>query len=214
MLKIKQFEFNHICVNTYILSDETCKALVIDPAFSTQSECDEFDEYIFEECLDIVEVVFTHPHADHLVGGACIYDKYRIVPKINSHSKDLVAVVSMQAAAIGFGDFKLCPLNYNLEEGENVCVGNMSFDVMYMPGHADGSVCLYSTSEKVLFTGDVLFRSSIGRTDFPTGDYDTLINNIKNRIFVLPDDVKIYPGHGCRTSVKFERNFNPFFKAN
>jgi len=211
MIKIHSFIFNQIEVNTYILFDETKQALVIDPAFYYQDEVEEFDEFISNNDLQLVDAVFTHPHSDHLAGGAYIEEKYKIIPRINSNSAMLINMVAHQADLIGFTNFKMPNLRYDLEEGAKIKFGNSFLNVMYMPGHADGSVCLYNLDEKILFTGDVLFRSSIGRTDFPTGDYNLLISNIKSRIFSMPDDVTVYPGHNAPTSVKFEKRFNPFF---
>ncbi|MDR2084700.1 MAG: MBL fold metallo-hydrolase [Bacteroidales bacterium] len=211
MLKIHSFIFNHIEVNTYVLYDETKQALVIDPAFYYPEETTVFDKFISDNDLQLVEAVFTHPHADHLAGGAHITEKYNVVPRINSNSAMLIKMIEQQADLIGFTNFKMPELKFDLEEGEIVKFGNSYLQVMYMPGHADGSVCLYNSKENILFTGDVIFRSSIGRTDFPTGDYELLTNNIKSRIFTLPEETTIYPGHNAPTTVKFEKRFNPFF---
>lgn len=211
MFKIQHFVFNQIQVNTYVLFDETRQALVIDPAFYYPEEIAAFDKFILDNDLQIVEVVFSHPHADHLAGGFYMGKKYNITPRINSHSAILVSMVEQQADLIGFSDFQMPKLKFDLEEGEIVKFGNSYLQVMYMPGHADGSVCFYNPDEKILFTGDVLFRSSIGRTDFPTGDYSLIINNIKSRIFTLPEETVVYPGHNASTTVKFEKRFNPFF---
>ncbi|MDL2227472.1 MBL fold metallo-hydrolase [Bacteroidales bacterium OttesenSCG-928-K03] len=211
MLQIQHFVFNHIQVNTYILFEETKQALVIDPAFYYPEEITLFDKFVSDNELQIVEVVFTHPHSDHLAGGAHIIEKYNIIPRINSNSALLLQTMEQQADLIGFTNFIMPQFKFDLEEGETLKFGNYFLNVMYMPGHADGSVCLYNPDEKILFTGDVLFRSSIGRTDFPTGDYELLINNIKSRIFTLPEDVTVYPGHNNPTTVKFEKRFNPFF---
>ncbi|MDD4142129.1 MAG: MBL fold metallo-hydrolase [Bacteroidales bacterium] len=213
MMTIQPMTFNHIQTNTFVLSDsDTLESIVIDPAFSEEAEQQYFDDYIKKNGLALREALFTHPHPDHLVGGKYIEETYGLIPRINSLSRQLIEELVPQACMIGFENFTLCDLNYDLEDGEAVTFGHYSLKVIYLPGHAEGSVCLYCEKEKVLFSGDALFRSSIGRTDFPTGDYDLLIKNIKEKIFTLPEDVYIFPGHGDRTSVKFEKRFNPFFR--
>ena len=112
--------------------------------------------------------------------------KYNVTPRINANSKCLLENIEEYTRAYGFDDFTFCKVDYNLEEGDEVGIDGYNMEIMYMPGHADGSVCLYNKETKELFTGDVIFRSSIGRTDFPTGNMQLLLDNISNRIFTLP----------------------------
>lgn len=208
---IKKFVFNPVQVNTYLIVNDKNEAIVIDPGCYFKHEQDEFSSYVDENNIKIVKILITHPHFDHLLGAGFMSKKYNVTPRINSNSKCLLENIEEYTRAYGFDDFTFCKVDYNLEEGDEVGIDGYNMEIMYMPGHADGSVCLYNKETKELFTGDVIFHSSIGRTDFPTGNMQLLLDNISNRIFTLPEDVIIYSGHGDRSSVKFEKRANPFF---
>lgn len=209
---IKKFVFNPVQVNTYVIVNDKKEAIVIDPGCYFKQEKEEFSNYIDDNNIKILEILITHPHFDHVLGANFVSKKYNVTPKINSNSKFLLEDIEESTKAYGFEDFTFCDVDYNLEEGDIVGIDGYKLEVMYMPGHADGSVCLYNKEAKEIFTGDVIFRSSIGRTDFPTGNTQLLLDNISNRLFTLPEDVVIYSGHGDKSSVKFEKRCNPFFQ--
>lgn len=210
-MKIDKFICNHVGVNTYLVYGDDKITCVIDPGFANDREFETFKDYVEKNELSIKRCLITHPHPDHIVGGGFIVSQYNVIPELSPLSVELYEQFDLWAASIGFVDAKSFDVSYSLLDESVVDFGDLHFKVIYTPGHAEGSVCFYEESEKVLFSGDVLFRSGIGRTDLPTGDYDTLCSYIKNRIFTLPDDVVVYPGHGDRTTVGYEKRSNPFF---
>ena len=210
MLKIDTFICNPIEVNTYLVYDDSKKAVVIDPGFANSHECDVFDDYVLKHDIGIVRCIVTHPHPDHLVGCSHLVDKYNIIPELHHLSEHLYKMSDAWANAIGFDSYKMCNVKYSLDEDSIVNFGNTSLSVIYTPGHAEGSVCFYNEIEKLLFSGDALFRDGIGRTDMPTGNYELLVSSIKNKLFQLPEDVVVYTGHGPKTKIGYEKRTNPF----
>ena len=210
MITLKRFTFNPFQVNTYLLSDETGECIIIDAAMDGQSEEAEIGDYIKSNNLKPVMLLLTHAHVDHIGGNNYMANKYDL--KLTAH-KDCVPFLENAAAyASNFGltiDEKIVIDNF-ITENDEVVFGNSRLKVLFTPGHANGSLCFYSPESNFVITGDVLFNQSIGRTDLPTGDYDLLQNSIWEKLFTLPDDTVVYPGHGPETSIGFEKVNNPF----
>jgi|FLOH01.1.fsa_nt_gi hydroxyacylglutathione hydrolase len=210
MITLKRFTFNPFQVNTYLLSDETGECIIIDSAMDGQSEEAEIDDYIKFHNLKPVMLLLTHAHVDHIGGNNYMANKYNL--KLTAH-KDCVPFLENAATyASTFGlniDEKIVIDNY-INENDDVVFGNSRLKVFFTPGHANGSLCFYSPESNFVITGDVLFNQSIGRTDLPTGNYDILQNSIWEKLFTLPDDTVVYPGHGPETSIGFEKVNNPF----
>lgn len=210
MIKISSFTFNPFQENTYILSDETKECIIIDPGCYDSSEQKTLTDFIDKNELKPVRLINTHCHIDHVFGNAFIHRKYGFSPEI--HEKDQIVLDSLMQVGQLYSlnvEESPAPKKY-LKEGEKLTFGHSSLDIVFTPGHSPGSVSFISHDDKFVIAGDVLFNGSIGRTDLPGGDYDTLIASIKTQLFPLADDFKVYSGHGPVTTIGNERKFNPF----
>jgi glyoxylase-like metal-dependent hydrolase (beta-lactamase superfamily II) len=210
MLYLKSFTFNPFQENTYVVYTDEGSALIIDPGNSTPLEDAQLKGFIDEKKLRPERLLLTHGHIDHIMGNKFLHNTYGLLPEV--HQADLISIQGMPESAALFGvscDASPLPQNY-LKEGEDIILGKYIFKSFFTPGHSPGSLSFYNAANKVLLSGDVLFNRSIGRSDLPGGDHATLINSIKNKLLVLPDDVRVYSGHGPATTIGFERNNNPF----
>uniref|UniRef100_A0A832D029 MBL fold metallo-hydrolase n=1 Tax=Ignavibacterium album TaxID=591197 RepID=A0A832D029_9BACT len=211
MLKIKLFEFNPFNENTYLVWDDLTKeAAVIDPGCYDDYEKDELNSFIEQEKLNLTLMLNTHCHIDHVLGVPFIKENYN--PKYLIPEKDLPLHQNAVSQGQMFG-FELEPLpepDEFLSEDKLIQIGNEELKPFFTPGHTAGEYCFYSEKNKICITGDVLFHQSIGRTDLWGGDYDTLIESIRNKLLTLPDDTKIFPGHGIESTIGIERKQNPF----
>lgn len=210
MLQVKRFVFNPIQENTYVVYDETKKCAIIDPGCYAREEKDELSQFIKAEGLDPVALLFTHCHVDHVLGAGYVVETYKLTAQCHT-----LEVPVMRAVPSYSGNYGLyvndIPEQYDLlEPGSTITIGNTTFSILFTPGHSPGSVCFYSQEEATLISGDVLFRGSIGRTDLPGGDFDTLMRSIKHQLFTLPADTVVYSGHGEKTTIGFEMQKNPF----
>ena len=210
MITIKTFVFNPFQENTYILHDETGEAVIIDAGCYAQSERDKLQAYLKDNNLTLKRLLNTHSHIDHILGNQFIVDDFNL--ELESHKDDefLIERAKDQAAAFGITiESTPLPKKY-LNEGDQIKFGNSVLDIIHAPGHSAGSIVFYNKDEKFMIVGDVLFNQSIGRTDLPGGDYDTLISSIKNKLFPLGDEMEVYCGHGSNTTIGQERISNPF----
>ncbi|MBK8621845.1 MAG: MBL fold metallo-hydrolase [Saprospiraceae bacterium] len=209
---IKSFTFNDFYENTYLLYDNSKECAIIDPGCMTMAEQKELAGFIEDHQLKPVLLINTHCHIDHILGNLYISKKYNL--PLGSHRGEQVVLDSgIQVSAMyGIPYDKSPDITVFYEENDIISFGNTKLKVLFTPGHSPASICLYDEESKKLIAGDVLFEGSIGRTDLPGGNYDTLIESIKTRIFVLPDDTKVFPGHGPSTTVGHEKRTNPFFK--
>lgn len=206
----RHFQFNVFAENTYILYNEANEAAIIDPGCSTPEECRQVADFIQSEKLKPLLLLNTHCHVDHILGNHFVYSEYGLAPII--HKNELFLLDKLTEIANFYGIDAISspePLRF-IEEHEKITLGDITLEVIYAPGHSPGSVCFYNADEKKLWGGDVLFRESIGRTDLPGGDYDTLENNILAKLFILPDEVEVFPGHGIPTTIGHEKRYNPF----
>ena len=210
MISIKKFIFNDFQVNTFILSDETKECLIIDPGCFSREEKDELLDYCYNNKLKPVKIVNTHCHVDHILGNAFIFNNFNIPAAAHKDEQHLLNGVVEHGQVFGFKVENPPGIDEYLEDNSIVKFGKSQLNVLHVPGHSRGSIALYSPDQKFIIAGDVLFYGSIGRTDLPGGDYDTLINSIKTKILTLPGDVIVYAGHGPSTTVKAEINTNPF----
>jgi hydroxyacylglutathione hydrolase len=207
---INKFVFNSFGVNTYILKDDTGKCLIIDPACQYAGEEAELLGFINSNHLYPVGMVNTHFHVDHIVGNTFICGTFNLEPQCHKSCKIFWETAVEYGAVFGIKvENLIIPHNF-IQEGDIISFGNASVEVFYTPGHADGSICLVNHADRYVVSGDVLFRDSIGRTDLPTGDFDTLYSSITTKLFALPDDYTVYPGHGPETTIGYEKLNNPF----
>lgn len=211
MVKIERFTFNVFGENTYIIYDEHSKeSAIIDPGCSNKSEEQEISAFIQSKDLVLKYLIITHCHIDHILGIKFIKDKYQskyLIPE-----KDLPLIERAEEQGELFNIKLEIPFQPDelLTEETNLKIGDSEFKFLFTPGHSPGEYSIYFPNEKFCITGDVLFRESIGRTDLWGGNYETLINSIKDKLLTLPDDTLIYPGHGEPSTIKQEKNYNPF----
>jgi glyoxylase-like metal-dependent hydrolase (beta-lactamase superfamily II) len=209
-MTIKSFVFNPFGENTYVVSDRSGECIIIDPGCYTREEEQELSDYIREEDLKPVRLLNTHAHLDHILGNEFVCTKWKLLPELHAADLELLRSAHLYGELWGIRATPSPDPVKQLAEGEIILFGNTSLRVLFVPGHCPGHVAFYAEAEKAIISGDVLFRDSIGRTDLPGGDYDILMNSIRERLMTLPDDVQVYSGHGPVTSIGRERNGNPF----
>ncbi len=210
-MKIKTFVFNPVQENTYLVYDGD-ECIVIDAGCLFPQEEAELADFIAKNSLTLKQVLNTHLHFDHAFGNYFLAQKYGIAPKAHKADEFMIPIIQEQVRRFGFSNLKVeeQPLDSYLTEGDTIRFGNTELSVLHVPGHSPGSLCFYCKKADVLFSGDVLFHESIGRTDLPGGSYHDLINGITQKLLTLPDDTTVYPGHGESTTIKHEKQFNPF----
>ena len=211
-MKIKKFTFNSFQENTYVISSKK-QCMIVDPGCHNTIEKESLVNYIEENELVPVELINTHCHIDHIFGNNFISKKYDLTPKI--HQKDLPLInKAIDIAKLYNLELDPPPLNVRfLKENDILKIGETSWRILFTPGHAPGHICLLDQLNKKIIVGDVLFFMSIGRTDLPGCNHGDLINSIKNKLFVLNEDIEVYCGHGNNTTIGFEKKNNPFLKA-
>lgn len=210
-MEVYKLVFSPIDVNTYIVADQSSDCAIIDCGCYDKEEFDELERFIKSKKLNPVLLLNTHCHLDHVFGNKFVLDKYNL--KTNSSELDEINRNNSVQHAMLFGlsmDQPPEPGRF-LTENETVKFGSAEFKVLHVPGHSPGSLSFYSEKGNCVFTGDALFAGSIGRTDLPGGNYETLIENINNKLFVLPPQTVVYPGHGSATTIEKEMTSNPFF---
>lgn len=212
MVQIQTFVFNPFSENTYLLSDETGEAIIIDPGCYDQSEYKKLTDYIAANNLTPVKIINTHAHIDHVLGIAALKRKYNIPFYLHRLDEPVLKAVKSYASNYGFAVFDEPEIDHYLKEGESVTFGNTSLKIIFVPGHAPGHVAFVNDEQKFVIGGDVLFHLSIGRTDLPGGDHATLLSSIRTQLFTLPDDYQVFPGHMQSTTIGFEKKHNPFFR--
>ena len=217
MLNIKRFVVNMIGENCYIVSDETKDAIIIDDGALYPEEHQAIDNYIKVEQLSIKHSIYTHAHFDHLLGCTYLNEKYNLKPELNENDIYLYNNLPEQITQIlGYSGIKAPSISempeivQKLKEGDEISFGNHKLSVIETPGHTPGGICFYCKSESILFSGDTIFKHSIGRTDLPQGNYGGLINSLRNKIMTLPNSTVICPGHGDSTSIAEEKIYNPY----
>jgi glyoxylase-like metal-dependent hydrolase (beta-lactamase superfamily II) len=212
MLQLKSFTFNPFQENTYLLYDELKQAIIIDPGMYDDAERSEFFNFIEQNSLTPIMLLNTHAHLDHIFGNAIVVEKYKI--SFGLHEGEIPMLTHAEKAAAMYGvQIIPSPLpSFFISEKETIQLGKHTLQLFDTPGHSPASVSIYNAESNILISGDILFKNSIGRTDLPGGDYDTLIKSVRNKLFTLPAQTKVYSGHGPATSIGEEINNNPFFK--
>lgn len=214
MLKLEQFIFNPFSENTYVVYDnDTKECVIIDPGCGTPAEENQLFGFIDSQRLKPSLIINTHGHVDHILGNNAVKKRYQIEVAAHPDTNDDITQAKRQAVWLGFrpqGDVNIDLPDRNLKDNETIKIGDSTLEVICTPGHARGSVSLYAEMEGWVFTGDALFSRSIGRTDLPGGNYETLRNSIRERLFHLPDDTTVFSGHGESTTIFDEQRYNMF----
>ncbi|UYQ93109.1 MBL fold metallo-hydrolase [Chitinophaga horti] len=212
MIEIKYFTFNPFQENTYLLINDKNDCIIIDPGCYFENERTELQDYIANRGLKVARLLNTHCHIDHILGNTLVARTYNVGLEI--HAADQVVLDrSPQVGAMYNIPFEpsVMPSAY-LEDGDRIRFGDDELEVLFTPGHAPGHVVFYCAAQQFVIGGDVLFYQSIGRTDLPGCDHEALLRSIRTRLFTLPDEVKVYPGHGPATTIGYEKVNNPFLK--
>lgn len=209
-MKIACLTFNPIQENTYIVWDDTKECVVIDAGNSTPKENAALDGFIAEHGLRPVLAVNTHGHFDHLLGVEHLRRTYGIPFALSRKDAFLIDTASVSGTIYGVKIGAMPSIDIDLDDREEVSFGNTTLRVIPTPGHTPGHVSLFEPSSQSLFTGDTLFRESIGRTDLPGGDYSWIMRSILDNLLPLGEEVRVYPGHGPETTLGHETLYNPF----
>ena len=212
MLHIKSFAFNPFSENTYVIYNDERLAFIVDPGNFSDAETDQLQNFISENKLTVRNILLTHAHIDHVLGLQWSHNTYKVPVMIHEIEKEILDRNPMDANRFGFF-FK--PFSGELEfpkENDVISLGDDQLQVIHVPGHSPGSVAYYSKESSLTVSGDVLFEGSIGRTDLYKGNHEQLIASVSEKLFTLPDETKVYSGHGNPTTIGFEKQYNPFFR--
>ncbi|MDR2691251.1 MAG: MBL fold metallo-hydrolase [Dysgonamonadaceae bacterium] len=213
MLRIKVFVFNPVRENTYLLYDRTKEAVIIDCGACIGNEKKQLSDFIHEQGLTLKHVLNTHLHFDHVLGNKFLYETYGLKPEYH------LADEAMPGLKDGIVDFESFTCKYDavfaeqyIEDKGLISFGDSCLEALSTPGHSPGSLSFYSEKDACVFTGDALFRFGIGRTDLWGGNYEELIQSIKNKLFALPGNTVVYPGHAEASTIGEEKTHNPYLK--
>jgi len=210
MANIASFTNNPYQENTYILYDGTGECAIIDPGMENGREQNVVVNFIRDHKLKPVLLLNTHCHIDHVLGNKFIFDQYGLKPQFHEGELGMLEAVISYAPGMGIR-YEPSPVpEVFLPETGSVKFGNTELTLIFAPGHSPAHLCFYDKDANLLVGGDVLFRNSIGRTDLPGGNLTQLLNNIEQKLFTLPEDCTVYPGHGPHTTIGFEKQTNPF----
>ncbi len=213
MLRVESFIFNMFQENTYVIYDETKECIIVDPGCYTEKEREQLRNFISKNDLKPVALVNTHCHVDHVFGNRFVAETWGIELSIPEGEQPVLAAYPQVAQMYAIPNIQQSPdPTHFLEDGDQFSFGQSSFQILSTPGHSPASICLYAQADQLVIAGDVLFAGSIGRTDLPGGDYNTLIRSIKTKLLPLDDAVVVYAGHGPSTTIGRERKSNPFLQ--
>lgn len=213
MLRIQKFTFNPFQENTYVIVNGS-NAILIDPGMSDKTEELQFNSFLVKNNLTLKAVWLTHAHVDHIMGIHYIQTQFDVPFYMHSLEQENLTSGPLVAKAYGipFNEFEaFSPLL--LDEMDCIAFNNENLEIIFAPGHSAGSVCFYHKDTAQLIGGDVLFRQSIGRTDLPGGNFETLNDSIQKKLYLLPDETTVFSGHGPETSIGYEKVNNAFVKA-
>ncbi len=212
MIRVESLVFSPFQENTYILSDESGSCVVVDPGCLSEQENESLASFIRTKGYRPEAILFTHLHLDHVFGSRFAKEHFQV--KTLAHADDIAILNNTRNYASMFGINLVhdpATIDITVHHDEEVSFGHSTLRVIHVPGHSPGSVVYYSAADGFCIVGDVLFRQSIGRTDLPGGDHQTLISGIQKYLMVLPDETVVYPGHGPSTTIGFEKENNPYF---
>ncbi len=212
MLNIKTFYFNPFEECTILLWDESGAGVIVDPGCHHPVELKEVTDYLERKEIKPEAIWLTHAHLDHIFGVSDLVDLLHIPVFMHPAEAETLAYVKKTSERLGMSkprtDFRTTPIH----EGDKLTFGSVTFSVIETPGHTPGGVCFLDEADRVLVSGDTLFKGTIGRTDLEGGDYDSLIQSVMNKLMGLDGDIEVIPGHGGITDIAYERTHNPFLQ--
>ncbi len=213
-MKISKFIVNPIEENTYILWNEKGgEAAIVDPGMMYANERKAVDEFVAKNELTVKMVLMTHLHFDHAASARYVADRYGVKVFANIGDAHLGEALSTQARMFGM-DLEIKPLVIDalLNDNDTLKLADEKIDVLAVPGHSAGSVAFYLPASGVVLVGDTLFCQGIGRTDLPGGNYKKIVESIKEKLFALPGETVVLPGHGSSTTIDDEKSYNPYIR--
>jgi glyoxylase-like metal-dependent hydrolase (beta-lactamase superfamily II) len=213
MIKLQNFVFNELGVNSFILWDNTRECIIIDPGFNSDQEQNQVTDFISQYNLKPVYIINTHGHFDHVFGNKMLKSLFQCPILMHSDDRNLIENIDKYAGIFGFFVEKAPMPDRDIHDNEIITFGGTALKVIHVPGHSPGSICLYSEVDRLLICGDVLFNGSIGRTDLPAGNHGLLIRGIREKLMTLPRDTDVWPAHGPKTTIGREHDTNPFLQS-
>ena len=205
--------FNPFLENTYVVQSSDKNAYIFDPGCYEPYELNELNDYIQKEGLSVKAIINTHCHIDHVLGNKALKDMHEVPLMIPKNEKEIYDAVPAYAPQWGITNYQHADVDSFMQESDELSLDEIEFKLIEVPGHSPGHLMFHIGSEKVLIGGDVLFQGSIGRTDLPGGNHEALLKNIKEKVYILPDDTVVYPGHGSETTIGREKRSNLFVRA-
>lgn len=212
MLYIQSFTFNPFQENTYLIINDKKECWIVDPGMYDINETKHLTDYISKNQLFPQAIINTHAHLDHIFGVNPLIDMYKIPFGLHKKEVDVLVRAPQSAAMFGVSIGTVPQPDFFIDEQKPLNLGEDVIDVRFTPGHSPGSISFYFAPGNWVIGGDVLFSGSIGRTDLPGGNFNTLINSIKLQLFTLPGNTTVYSGHGPATSIEMEIMHNPFLQ--
>jgi len=213
MITVQTFAFNPYQENTYLLINDNKDCIIVDPGMHNHLEEQTLKDYIQQNQLNPILLLNTHCHIDHVLGNKFVFEEWGLKPNFHEGEVPLLVAVDNYAAQMGFR-YETSPIPETFIEADDIIsFGKYELKAIFAPGHSPAHLCYYSEDFNFLIGGDVLFLNSIGRTDLPGGNHKQLLENIKNKIYTLPDQTTVYPGHGPSTTVGYEKKNNQFVRA-
>ena len=211
-MKVKQFAFNHFQTNCYVVWDEATKeCAIVDPSAEASYEDERLARFVEENGLKVVRIMLTHAHVDHIAGLRQVCDRYKLPVTLHRDGVKLLKQAEAYGAMMGFDVQSMDDLSCEfIEDNDVLKIGDGEVECRYVPGHCPGSMAYVLKDAQMVLTGDALFCGSIGRTDLPGGSYPLLIEKIRSRIMVLPDEYQVLSGHGELSTIGEERRYNGF----
>ncbi len=210
MFQIKTFTFNPFQENTYLLINEHNEGILIDPGCSNTDEEQELSDFLTQNNIELKLLLHTHTHVDHVLGYEFIHRTYGLITQMHELELPIFRAVKSYASNYGFIYQEGPEPEILLKDGDIISFGSDSLEVLLCPGHSPGSIVFYCPKQQFAIAGDVLFYRSIGRSDLPGGNHNTLIHSIKTKLYTLPEDTIVFPGHGPQTTIGAEKIYNPF----
>lgn len=205
-MKVERFLTGILSTNCYVAwNEQTKEAVIVDPAAYSKK----LAEFLREEGLKPQAVLLTHGHFDHIMGLDALLEEYPVPVYVHGAEKGLIADPKTNLSLTYTNGYVFEDATY-VTDGQKIAAAGVTFEVLFTPGHTSGGCCYYAETENMLFSGDTLFRGSVGRSDLPTGDETTLIRSIKEKLLVLPENTVVYPGHMAATTIQTEKTANPF----
>lgn len=213
MIDIRTFQCNMLQENCYLVSDDTREAVIIDPGAFYENEQKAISHYINDNGLQLRHVLCTHGHFDHVFGAGALFRDFGLQPELHAADLFLYEAAAEQASEmLGVHiPLDMPTASASLTNGQLISFGHHQLQVLHTPGHSPGGVIFYCKEEQVAFSGDTLFRMSVGRTDLHRGSWPALMQSLKNTVATLPAATVVYPGHGPKTLIDDELNMNPYF---